>query len=98
MKDRKFLFMVRDELGEFKRAHGTTFLEGEYTFPAFKDDDEPMWNAFITWQASMEEKAQAEWEEIFGSESRVFLEENCRAKFSNMSLGELETYAAYMGW
>lgn len=79
-----YVVMVRDELGEDERAFGSPSLEKEYNFPAIDWDDEDMVEAFYTWKANIEERLQNEWEELYGEESRVFLER----KYSDMSMSD----------
>jgi len=80
--DRVYVFMRRDELGDEVRAHGTEFLEGEYRFPDFEEGDEAMNAALWAWQQSLELRGQEEWEELFGSESHIFLEEKDSSVFN----------------
>ena len=81
----KYVVMVKDELGDDFRAYGTPFLEAEHEFPSFEEDNEAMCDAFYAWVSSIEERAQLEWEQVFGPECRVFLER----KASDYSLSEL---------
>lgn len=74
MRTKTYVFMRTDELGDSIRAHGTPFLEGEYEFPDYSNDL-PMWSAFWVWKDDMTRKAQADWESIYGPESRIHLEE-----------------------
>lgn len=80
----KYVVMYRDECGDEHRAFGTPFLEGVHEFPAFDSDNGAMYAAFLTWQREIEEEAQRQWEEIFGPESRCFIER----LFSDLSLLE----------
>lgn len=92
MADKKYVFMRRDELGDEVRAHGTDFLADVHSFPAFDEEDEAMFSAFCAWKDALEERGQREWEEHFGPESRIFLEEEYSSKFNNMGLSDLEIY------
>lgn len=78
---RQYVFMRTDELDDEMRAEGSKFLEGIYEFPNFNEDDEPMWLAFLTWESALNKKGQAEWETIYGPESRVYLEETYESQF-----------------
>ena len=84
--DRVYVFMRRDELGDEVRAHGTEFLEGEYRFPDFEEGDDAMNAALCAWQQSLESRGQEEWEELFGSESHIFLEETYESQFNRMPM------------
>lgn len=88
----KYLVMYVDECGDEHRAHGTEFLEGVHEFPSYDEDDAAMWSAFLAWEASITERAQCEWEEVFGPECRVFLERD----YSDMSLSDWAR--AGFGW
>lgn len=70
-----------DECGDEFRAHGTEFLEGEYTFPNFDEDDEAMSAAYFAWRDSLTERANKEWAEIYGPECRLFIEETHESVF-----------------
>lgn len=74
MDTRIYVFMLVDECGDERRAHGSEFLEAEYSFPDFSDDD-AMFAAFIAWQSTLEAQGQQEWEEHYGPECKIFLEE-----------------------
>jgi len=87
----KFVIMVRDELGEESRAYGTDFLSAIHEFPSFDEDDAAMTEAFFAWMSSVENRAQADWESVFGPESSVFIER----LFSDMTLSELGTMCGY---
>lgn len=84
MSMKKYVLMATDECGADFRAYGTDFLEAEHEFPAFDEDDNAMWQAFITWENAIVERAQNEWEETHGCECHLFLER----KYSDMSLSE----------
>jgi hypothetical protein len=70
--------MVRDELGYEHRAEGSEKLSAVYEFPHFTEADIAMWNAFNVWCYELEQELQAEWNEIYGSESQVYLEQVVR--------------------
>jgi hypothetical protein len=80
---RKYVFMGIDELGDTFRAHGTEFLEGEHSFPDFEEDPQ-MWEAFLAWENAMIDRANKEWQEICGPESKIFLEEKMESQFRRM--------------
>ena len=84
--DRVYVFMRRDELGEEVRAHGSDFLEAEHSFPAFDEEDEAMFSAFTAWSDSLETRGQEEWEELYGPESKIFLEEKYSSQFARMQM------------
>ena len=69
----KFYFMGIDELGDEFRAHGTPFLEEVHEFPKFEENEE-MWQAYLAWETAMEERANREWQEIYGDECWIHLE------------------------
>ena len=79
----KFVFMLRDELGDEKRAYGTEFLSKVHEFPNYDEDDEAMEEAFYTWKSVMEEKGNKEWQSHFGEECRIFLEREFRDMYSS---------------
>ena len=89
----KYVFMVRDELGDERRAYGNEFIEGEHSFPDYDHDDEAMWSAFLAWENAMVNRANAEFAEIYGDESTLFMEPLYSDMFSHMSLAQLEEYA-----
>jgi hypothetical protein len=80
----KYVFMVRDELGDKRRAEETEFLAAVHEFPEYEENDDAMAMAFYTWKQAMTERGQREWEEIYGSESRVFLERLWSDYYKNM--------------
>lgn len=86
----KYVFMVRDELGDDHRAFGTEFLSGVHEFPSFDWEDEAMVDAFEAWKSNLTTRGQEEWESTFGPESKVFLERLA----SDMSLSEMVA----LGW
>lgn len=86
----KYIFMIRDELGDEVRAHGTEFLSGVHEFPSFDWEDDAMVAAFMAWKSSLTRRGQEEWEATYGAESTVFLERLA----SDMSLSEM----AALGW
>lgn len=86
----RYVVMVKDELGDEHRAFGSEFLEAKHSFPSFDEEDEAMQVALEAWKTSIEDRAQSEWNETFGPESRVFLERD----HSDMSLREM----AALGW
>lgn len=84
MSMKKYVLMVKDECGDDFRAYGSDFLEAVHEFPAFDEDDDAMWQAFIAWENAIVERANSEWRERFGDECHLFLER----KHSDMSLSE----------
>lgn len=88
MATRKYVFMRRDELGEARRAEGSDFLEKIHSFPDFNSDEDPaMWDAFLAWEESMNKRGQEEWEQMYGPESSVYLEETYESQFKRMGYG-----------
>lgn len=75
MRVRHYVVMVRDELGYEHRAEGSEKLSAVYEFPYFTEANIAMWNAFNVWSYELEQELQAEWDEIYGPESRVYLEQ-----------------------
>lgn len=71
---KRYVFMIKDELGCERRAHGTEFLSGVHDFPSFDREDKAMQAAFEAWKDSLLERGQKEWETTFGPECKVFLE------------------------
>lgn len=61
MRTNKYIFMMRDELGEEFRAYGNDFLAGVHEFPRVPDDEDPMWDAFLAWESKMNEQARKAW-------------------------------------
>ena len=80
MKYRVYIFMGIDECGDSFRAHGNKFLEGEYRFPDYTGD-EAMWEAFLSWEEAMVRRANDEWQELYGSECRIHMEETYLSQF-----------------
>lgn len=80
----RYVVMVKDELGEDSRAYGSPALEKVYEYPAIDWEDEIAVDAFYYWKNRVEDKLQEEWENIYGPESRIFLER----EYSDMSLSE----------
>ena len=78
MRTRHYVVMVRDELGYEHRAEGSEKLSAVYEFPYFTEADIAMWNAFNVWCYELEQELQIEWNEIYGSESQVYLEQVVR--------------------
>jgi hypothetical protein len=89
----KYIFMVRDELGDERRAYGNEFIESEHTFPDYDQNDEAMQSAFLAWKNSMVERANTEFAEIYGDESSIFMEPLYSDMFAHMSLSQMEAYA-----
>ena len=87
---KKYVFMIKDELGDEARAHGTYFLDKVHEFPSFDWEDEAMVAAFEAWKYNLTKKGQEEWEATFGPECKVFLERLA----SDMSLSEMVA----LGW
>lgn len=81
----KYIFMIKDELGDELRAYGSEFLSGVYEFPHFDPEDEAMSEAFVAWKSNLVRRGQQDWESRFGPESKVFLERLA----SDMSLSEM---------
>ena len=78
MKTKKYVLMRVDELNDIVRAEGdeANFLVQVFEFPDFDiDTDEPMFWACQVWKNELEKKAQDIWNNEFGNESRIFLEE-----------------------
>ena len=73
-----------DECGDDFRAYGSECLEREYTFPAFDEDDDAMWEAYQVWKLTIEAKVNEEWQSIYGPERRLFLEETYASQFSRI--------------
>lgn len=86
----KYVFMVRDELGDECRAFGTEFLSGVHEFPRFDPEDEAMSEAFVAWKSNLVRRGQQDWESTFGPESKIFLERLA----SDMTLSEMVA----LGW
>ena len=84
MSTKKYVLMATYECGDVFRAYGTDFLEAEHEFPAFDEDDDAMFQAFVAWADAIEKRAQREWKETHGCECHLFLER----KYSDMSLSE----------
>lgn len=80
----KYIVMIKDEVGEVMRAHGSQALEKEYSYPDVDWDNELETEVFYAWQYELECRLQEEWEKIYGPECQVFLER----KFSDMSLAD----------
>ena len=87
---KKYIFMVRDELGDEFRAYGSEFLSGVHEFPSFDEDDEAMYAAFKSWRFNLVTRAQRSWASTHGPECEVFLERLA----SDMSLSEMIA----LGW
>lgn len=88
---KKYVFMVRNEVGEEHRAYGTRLLSVVHAFPDFDPEyDEAMCEAFEAWRRNLTERGQKDWESVFGPESTIFLERLA----SDMSLSEMVA----LGW
>lgn len=84
---RTYVFMFRDECGDETRAYGTDFLEAEHTF-SLDAPEEIAEDVLRGWLLSMEAAAQHDWEEKYGSECRVFVEETHDSQLRNMTAYE----------
>lgn len=82
---KKYVFMVKDELGGEHRAFGTRFLSIVHEFPSFDPEDDAMCEAFEAWRRNLVERGQKDWESTFGPESTIFLERLA----SDMNLSEM---------
>lgn len=83
MKTRTYVLMGRDECGDDFRAHGSEYLERTFEFPDWEEDDSMYW-AYLCWSMDVVDKAQKEWNELYGPECRLFLEETYASQFRGM--------------
>lgn len=88
----KFVIMLRDECGYDKRAYGHEFLEKIHEFQDFDDDDECMYQAFIAWEHSIEDKANAIWRENHDCECTLFIEREYEDCFKHMNSAIFNPY------
>ena len=84
MKTRKYVLMGIDECGDHFRAHGSEYLERTFEFPHFDKDDDSMFLAYHYWSMDVVDKAQKEWNELYGPECRLFLEETYESQYHGM--------------
>lgn len=81
---RTYIFMLRDECGDETRAYGTDFLEAEHTF-SLDAPEEIAEDVLRGWLLSMEAAAQHDWEEEYGSECCLFMEETSQSLRENLT-------------
>ena len=85
MNYRTYVVMLTDECGDVRRAYGSSRLEGTYKFPDFDEfNDSPMVTAFSTWIEQLEYELQSEWEQLFGDECHIFLEEEYTSQWKRL--------------
>lgn len=95
-----YIFMLRDECGDEYRAYGSDFLEAEHTFQLDAPEDIAE-EVLFGWLLSMESAAQREWEEKYGCECRLFMEETSQSIRENLTSYEqaiLFDESPFEGW